>query len=136
MKKLTILFLLGLCLGSPTLHAGESADKPMSFWDMLRAKIESFTPQKKSSVTTATGGVRGSQVASDDIYWKSEASSEIVSAAELESFTKAVKLTDTNDQAQAKTAFSEFIKKYPDSVLRKDADQALAMLQSSSSSTK
>ena len=130
MKKLTLLILLGLSLGSQALYAAEPGTKAMSFWDRLRAKIESFTPQKKSSVTTATGGVRGAQIASDDIYWKSEASSETIGAEELEAFAKAVKLTDTND-AQAQRAFSAFIKKYPDSALRNDADQALAQLQSS-----
>ena len=130
MKKLTLLFLLGISLGSQALYAAESSNKTMSFWDRLRAKIESFTPQKKSSVTTATGGVRGAQIASDDVYWKNEASSETIAAEELEAFAKAVKLTDTND-TQAQNAFSEFIKKYPDSTLRKDADQALAQLQSS-----
>ena len=107
----------------------------MSFWDKMRARIESFTPQKKSSATTATGGVRGAPMATDDIYWKSEATSETISAEELESFAEAVKLTDTND-TQAKTAFSDFIKKYPESPLRKDADQALAQLQATSLPTK
>lgn len=136
MKKLTMLILLGLSLGSQTLYAGESGDKIMSFWDRLRAKIESFAPQKKSSVTTATGGVRGAQVASDDIYWKNEATSETIAAEELEAFTKAVKLADTNDKTQAQTAFSEFIRKYPESALRKDADQALALLESANTPAK
>lgn len=136
MKKLTMLFLLGLSLGSPALYAGESGDKAMSFWDRLRAKVESFTPQKKSSVTTATGGVRGALVASDDLYWKSDASSETMAAEELEAFTRAIKLTDANDKTQAKTAFSAFVKKYPDSALRKDADQALVILQTANTPAK
>ena len=136
MKKLTMLFLLGLSLGSPALYAGESGDKAMSFWDSLRAKIESFTPQKKSGVTTATGGVRGALVASDDLYWKSDASSETIAAAELEAFSRAIKLADANDKTPAKTAFSAFVKKYPGSALRKDADQALAMLQTTNTPAK
>ena len=128
MKKMTLLFLIGLSLCSQALYAAESTAKSMSFWDKLRAKVESFTPQKKSSATTATGGVRGAPVASDDIYWKNETSSETIAAEELEAFTQAVKLTDTND-TQAKIAFADFIKKYPESPLRKDADQALAQLQ-------
>ena len=137
MKKLTMLFLLGLSLGSPALYAGESGDKAMSFWDKLRAKVESFTPQKKSSVTTATGGVRGALLASsDDLYWKSDASSEIMAAEELEAFTKAIKLTEANDKTRAKTAFSAFVKQYPNSALRKDADQAVAMLQTANTLAK
>ena len=129
MRKLSMLLLLGLALGSQTLHAGEKGDKTPSFWERLRAKIESLTPQKKSTVTTATGGIRGAPVASEDIYWKNEATAETIAADELEAFTQAMKLTDTQDQAKAQTAFAEFIKKYPDSALRKDADQALALLQ-------
>lgn len=131
MKKLTLLFLIGLSLGSQAIYAAESTAKSMSFWDKLRARIESFTPQKKTSATTATGGVRGAPIASDDIYWKDEATSETIAAEELEAFTQAVKLTESNN-TEAKTAFADFIKKYPESPLRKDADQALAQLQSSS----
>lgn len=129
MKKLLMLLLLGLALGTQTLHAGEKGDKTPGFWERLRAKIESLTPQKKSTVTTATGGIRGAPVASEDIYWKDEATAESIAADELDAFTRAMKLSDGEDKAQAQTAFAEFIKKYPDSALRKDADQALVMLQ-------
>lgn len=129
MRKLLMLMLLGLALGSQTIHAGEKSDKPLSFWERLRAKIEALTPQKKSTVTTATGGIRGAPVESDDVYWKDEATAESIAADELEAFTQAMKLTEAEDKAQAQTAFAEFIKKYPDSTLRKDADQALALLQ-------
>lgn len=129
MKKLLTLLLFGLTLGTQTLYAADKSDKAQGFWESLRAKIESFTPQKKSTVTTATGGIRGAPVASEDVYWKNEASAETIAAEELEAFTKAMKLTDAEDKKQAQNAFSEFIKKYPESPLRKDADQALAMLQ-------
>lgn len=136
MKKLMMLFLLGLAFGSQGLQAGENADKSMSFWERLRAKIESLTPQKKSTVTTATGGIRGAAVASEDVYWKNEASAESIAAEELDAFTQAMKLTGLDDKAQAQAAFAEFIKKYPDSSLRKDADQALVLLQNPGTSAK
>jgi len=136
MKKLLMLLLLGLALGSQVLHAAEKGDRTLSFWEKLRAKIESLTPQKRSSVTTATGGIRGAAVASDDIYWKDEASAELIAADELDAFTQAMKLTDAEDKAQAQSAFSEFIRKYPASPLRKDADQALALLKNASAPAK
>lgn len=129
MKKLAMLLMLGLVLGSQALYAGEKGDSTQSFWDKLRSKLESLTPQKKVVATNATGGVRGAAVASDDIYWKNEATGQTVDSEELEAFKKAVKLIDTGDKGQAKTAFSDFIKKYPDSSLRKDADQALALVK-------
>lgn len=136
MKRLFMLLLLGLALFSQALHAGEKNNSSLSFWDKLRSKIESMTPQNKLSVTTATGGVRGAHVASEDMYWKNDASAQTIGSDELEVFAKAMKLAGSDDKAQAQAAFSEFIKKYPESVLRKDADQALAMLQSANAPAK
>ena len=115
MRRFTMLFLLGLALGSQTLYAAEKDDSKLSFWDKLRIKIESMTPQKKTNVTTATGGVRGAQVSSEDMYWKNEATGQTIASDELEAFKKAMQLAGQDNQAQAKTAFSEFIKKYPGS---------------------
>lgn len=132
MKNFTMLFLLALAVGSQALYAAEKSGGPQTFWDKLRIKIEAMTPQKKASVTTATGGVRGAPASAEDIYWKDEATGQTVVAEELEAFKKAVKLAESNSngkaQAQAQAAFGEFIKKYPGSSLRKDADQALVLL--------
>lgn len=131
MKKVITLFMLALAFSAQVLHAADK-NKTLSFWDVLRIKIESLTPQKKSTVTTATGGVRGASVTSDDVYWKNEATAQMIAGAELEAFSKAVKLADTDNKEQAKIAFSEFIKQYPKSALRSDADQALVQLQPAS----
>jgi len=136
MKRLIMLLLMGLALFSQSLYAGAKNDNTSSFWDRLRIKLESLTPQKNLNVTTATGGVRGAPAASDDMYWKNEASPLTIGSDELEVFTKAVKLTESDDKAQAQAGFSEFIKKYPESSLRKDADQALALLQNAGVSAK
>lgn|SRR3989338_2355773 len=128
MKKITVLFLLGLALGSQALYAADKGNGSQSFWDKLRVKIESMTPQKKTSVTTATGGVRGAPSSSEDMYWKNEATGQTAANGELEAFKKAMQLAGSADKAQAKTAFADFIKKYPGSSLRKDADEALALL--------
>ena len=129
MRKLIMLSLLGLALGSQTLHAGEQGGSAQSFWERLRSKIESLAPQKRVTATNATGGVRGSSVAPEDIYWKGEASTQAIASDELDSFKAAMKLAESNDTAQAQSAFSAFIKKYPGSSLRKDAEQALALLK-------
>ena len=146
MKKMTLLLLAGLAFGSQALYAAEKgdskqiaagkSDSKQSFWDKLRIKIETMTPQKKTSVTTATGGVRGAPVSSEDIYWKDEATGQTVAAEELEAFKKAVKLASSDGKAQAQAAFAEFVKKYPGSPLRKDADQALALLGNGNASAK
>ena len=129
MKRLLmlILILIGLVCDSQILYADEPGGTT-SFWENLRNKLESFTPREKTtSTTTATAGVRGAPMASDDMYWKGEASSQTIDSDELEEFKKAIALVDSGDKKQAQNAFSEFIKKYPDSPLRKDADQALEL---------
>lgn len=136
MKKIAMLFLLGLALGSQSLYAADKNDSKKSFWEKLRVKIEAMTPQKKTNVTTATGGVRGAPVSAADIYWKNEATGQTLAADELDAFKNAMKLADSDDKTQAKAAFGDFIKKYPESSLRKDADQALALLANGSAPVK
>lgn len=136
MKKITMLFLLGLALGSQALYAADKSDSTKSFWEKLRVKIESMTPQKKTTVTTATGGVRGAPESTQDLYWKNEATGQVIADEELEAFKKAMELTGMDDKAKAKAAFAEFVKNYPESSLRKDADQALTLLGNGSASAR
>jgi TolA-binding protein len=126
MKKTTLL-LLGLCIASPTIHAAENNEP--GFWDMLRMKIEQMTPQKKLSATTAVGGVRGAPVEDSDVYWKGEAKPITIDPDELAAFQNAVTLADAGKKPEAQAAFAAFARNYPDSTLRKDAEQAVSMLQ-------
>jgi TolA-binding protein len=128
MKKLIALFvLLGVVLATPVYSADVQQDG--SLWERLRKKIELLTPRKKISTTTAVGGIRGSQADADDVYWKGESKVQPVDADELAAFKKAMSLVDAGDLAGAQSAFSDFLKKHPDSRLREDAEQALALLQ-------
>lgn len=136
MKRISMLLMLGMALASQGLYAAEKNDNKPSFWDSLRSKLESLTPQKKVTATTAVGGVRGAAVATEDMYWKGASSPQVIDADELEAFMAAMKLNDANDAAQAQSAFAEFIKKYPESTLRKDAEQALSLLQPASEPAK
>ena len=129
MKRLIVLVLIGLSLGSQNLYADQQSDK-FGFWQKLKNKIASFVLQKSasSSTTTSTGGVRGAPAASEDLYWKGEASPQTIDPIELEAFKKGITLMDSGDTKQAQSAFSGFLTKYPDSVLKKDAEEALAHL--------
>jgi TolA-binding protein len=128
MKKLIALFvLLGVMLAAPAYSVDEKQDG--SLWERLRKKIELLTPKKKISTTTAVGGVRGSQADADDVYWKGEAKAQPIDTEELAAFKKAIALVDAGDMVGAQSAFSDFLKKHPDSRLREDAEQALAYLQ-------
>jgi TolA-binding protein len=130
MKKLiALLTLLGMALGATSALAAEAADGSQGFWDKLRRKIELMAPQKGVSATTAVGGVRGAQVTASDTYWKGEKTAPKIDADELEEFQKAMALAESGKSQEAQAAFAEFVKKNPDSPLRKDAEQALAQLQ-------
>lgn len=129
MKRIIVLFLLVVSsFTSASIYAADSNAGSISLWDRLRKKIESFTPQKKIGVTNAVGGVRGAPSDAHDIYWKGEVSHDVIDADELNVFKKAMDLAAAGEKKQANSAFAEFIKAYPESSLRKDADQALAEL--------
>src|SRR3989339_1875286 len=130
MKKLiNLLLLVSLALTTPLLYADEKKPAEASFWEKLRAKIEQMAPQKRVTATPAVGGVRGSKMAADDVYWKGEQLAQTVDAEELEMFQIAMALATTGEVEKAQAAFTAFVAKNPDSSLRKDADQALAQLQ-------
>lgn len=129
MKKFVAMCLMVVsAVAASTVYAADSSSGAMSFWEKLRQKIESFTPQKKIGVTNAVGGVRGAPSDANDIYWKGEASKEQIDAEELAAFKKATDMAVAGETKQAQEAFAAFIKSHPDSKLRKDADQALASL--------
>lgn len=127
MKRLiSLLVLLGIVMAAPV--QASAADQELSLWERLRKKIELLTPKKKLTTTTAAGGVRGTLADADDVYWKGEAEQIAIDEDELTEFTKAIELVDTGKTADAQAAFADFLKKYPDSSLRPDAEAALAQL--------
>ncbi len=125
-KVIAVLVLLGIALASPA----QATDQELSLWERLRKKIELLTPKKKLTTTTAAGGVRGTMADAEDVYWKGEAKPVAVDENELAAFGKAITLVDAGNTAEAKTAFAEFIRQYPDSTLRADAEAALGQLSS------
>ncbi len=129
MKKILALILVIVSVGvSPAIYAADNNSGTLTVWEKLRKKVETFTPQKKINATNAVGGVRGAQADASDIYWKGEATHEMIDADEMTAFKKAMNLGEAGEMHQAQAAFADFIRNYPDSPLRKDADQALAIL--------
>ena len=112
-----------------TPPASTAEQQPTSFWDNIRKKIETFTPKKKLTATTAVGGVRGAQIESDDLYWKGEAKPVEIDAAELDSFKNALTLFEAENTKDAILAFEKFVSDYPESKLIADAKEALKQLQ-------
>lgn len=122
-KILVLLTVLGMTASMPGLAADSS------WWDSLRKKIETMTPKKKLSTTTAAGGVRGSLADAEDVYWKGDKAGHAVDADELAAFKQAMDMVGAGKQVEARDAFAAFVKQYPDSSLRTDAEAALAQLQ-------
>lgn len=122
-KTLAVLLLMVVAVSA---HA---EGKHSAFWDKLRQKVETFAPQKQLGATTAVGGVRGAPSDVNDVYWKGEAVEQRVDAQELEGFKQAIQLATAGEVQQAQLAFAQFIKTYPESTLRKEAEQALAELK-------
>lgn len=131
MKKIVaVCALVWMVMSSQVLSAEDKKENAASFWEKLRVKIEQMAPQKKITATTAVGGVRGAKMAVDDVYWKGDKAVQVVDADELEAFTHAMSLATEGEHSKAQTAFTAFVRKNPDSPLRKDADLALAQLKS------
>lgn len=100
-----------------------------SFWSQLMNKLEGFAPQKKSAVTTAVGGVRGSKDKSaDTLYWKDESSLQEIAEKELNDFRQACLSADEGDSTKARDQFEAFLREYPQSPLRSDAELAISRL--------
>lgn len=127
MKKI-ILVIMGLLLGS-NAHAADS--KEIGLFESLRQKIELLTPKKKLTTTTSVGGVRGSLADAGELYWKGEKTEQAIDADELFAFDEALSQAEAGDLVSAENGLSQFLNNYPQSQLRGDAEQALALLKES-----
>lgn len=125
MKKI-LLLLVVLVFAATAAYAEDGAEKELSLWEVIRAKIEKVTPQKKPAVTTAVGGVRGARSeAASDLYWKGEETGSAVSEQELDKFAAALHEAEGGNLVQARKLFEEFVTEYPESELSGDALLAL-----------
>ncbi len=124
MKRFIIICLVSFMAISIS-YAEERKDQE-GFWAKLRSKIESITPKKKSTVTTAVGGVRGAQESSaNTLYWKDKEIDEEIGTDELNKFKSALECAMNGDTDESLKIFDEFMAQYPQSPLREDAVKAV-----------
>lgn len=124
MKRFIIICLVSFMAISIS-YAEERKDQE-GFWAKLRSKIESITPKKKSTVTTAVGGVRGAQESSaNTLYWKDKEMDEEIGTDELNKFKSALECAMNGDTDESLKIFDEFMAQYPQSPLREDAVKAV-----------
>ena len=126
MRQILVLCLVVFFSAGVVFAVEDVDEKKVSLWEVIRTKIEKVTPQKKPSVTTAVGGVRGSKSETGkELHWKGEASEPVVEAMELESFEGALIEAETGNFVQARLLFENFVTDFPDSSLKNDALGAL-----------
>ena len=100
-----------------------------AFWSKIKSKIETITPKKKTTVTTAVGGVRGAQDESTMVlYWKGKEIDEEVQADELDKFKNALEYAIEGNTEESLNHFDKFLAQYPKSPLREDAVKAVEKL--------
>lgn len=103
-----------------------SQPAPLSFWELVRQKIGRLVPKKKLVITTSSAGVRGSMGDADDLYWKGEAKS--IDEEEYRAFSSAMSMMSNGGVESAARQFNAFADRYQDSILAKDARQAVMEL--------
>ena len=126
-RAIIVVLVLLLSAGVVCAEVGKSEK---TFWDGLRSKIEKVTPTKKTSVTTAVGGVRGARNEDDsELYWKGKEDVLAVSEGELTAFNEAMQTAIDGDKTRAAELFESFVAQYPMSELRQDSLHALENLK-------
>ncbi|MCK4739203.1 MAG: hypothetical protein KAT46_04565 [Deltaproteobacteria bacterium] len=89
-------------------------------------KLKMFSSTSKSSTKTAVAGVKGAEGEVDDgLYWKTSE----VTDAQVADMTEAMVYAGEGNNAMATETLSNFVKKYPNSPLVKDAREGLALLK-------
>ena len=120
-----ILFIALLCL-----NAYAEDKKDAGFWDGLKGKIEKLAPKKKTTETTAVGGVRGTRDSSSEgLYWKGEDRKEITDD-EVRTFRAALDNASAGKRHEAAAQFGTFVQLYPNSLLKADALRSIEELKS------
>lgn len=128
MKRFIIICLVSfMAISVSYAEEGKSRE---GFWSILKSKVESITPKKKTAVTTAVGGVRGAQESSAEaLYWKDKEIDEEVAVDELNKFKSALECAMNGNTDESLKMFDEFIAQYPQSPLREDAVKAVESLR-------
>lgn len=124
MKK-TFVLILAIMFAMVTVPGDVFA----GFWDDLKGKVQTVSPRKKATVTTAVGGVRGARDESaETLYWKGREQPIFADFDELEKFNIALEYAMAGENEKAIAEFKDFISMYPESQLKGDAEEALAAM--------
>jgi TolA-binding protein len=112
-----------------------------SLLDEMWSRLRQYGPKlsvKESEKTTVVAGVRGAESTASTLtpYWKGDKTRDPVFVAEVNAFNAAQTLAEHADYPAASTAFEKFLKDYPASTLKPNAEFGLALAVSGSDRAK
>lgn len=125
LKKTLVISTALLFLASSAAFAAEK--NSLSYWmKNTGSKIQGLS--KKPKKDTATAGVKGDpEKAADELYWKE--GKPQVKDEEIKSIENAVELVNKGQNDEAIKALEAFLKDYPKSALKADAQEGLKILK-------
>jgi len=134
----TVLLVPTFAYAADTATASiQKVEKKSAFKGLLYkvwSKFRSLSPKntnKPMKRTAATAGIRGEETTSSILkpYWKDDKTNDKKFVQQLQDFAHAQKMADDGNFQQANQAFGGFMKSYPDSDLRPNAQFAVGMIQ-------
>jgi len=103
--------------------------------DEMWSRLRQYGPKlsvKETEKTTVVAGVRGAESTTSTLtpYWKGDKTKDPAFVAEVNAFNGAQTLAERDDYPAATTAFEKFLKDYPASSLKPNAEFGLALAMS------
>lgn len=112
----------------------EGASGLQRLLDEMWAKLRSYGPRLQGAESaqardSQVAGVRGAESTTSTLspYWKGDRSGDPAFVAEVNAYNRAQDLAESGNPAGAAQAFEEFLKAYPKSPLRPNAQFGLAL---------
>jgi TolA-binding protein len=112
-----------------------------SLLDEMWSRLRQYGPKlstKDSEKITVVAGVRGAESTASTLtpYWKGDKTRDPAFVAEVNAFNAAQTLAERDDYPAAAAAFEKFLREYPASSLKPNAEFGLALAVSGTDRTK
>jgi len=140
-------FLLATALLTPVVMAADKAPREAPRVEVQKAeersglqyvldemwsRLRQYGPKqsaRETEKTTVVAGVRGAESTASTLspYWKGDKTKDPAYVAEIDAFNTAQALAERDDYPAAATAFEKFLKDYPASTLKPNAEFGLAL---------
>jgi TolA-binding protein len=123
------------------IQKAEERSGLQSLLDEMWSRLRQYGPKlsvKETEKTTVVAGVRGAESTASTLtpYWKGDKTKDPAYVAEVNAFNGAQTLAERDDYPAAATAFEKFLKDYPASTLKPNAEFGLALAVSGSDRAK